>query len=303
MRFVVSTCSDFVETKQLSASSLATGSTERTCALPAFPRCCALSPDDKAIVLGTDVSACIYDAESLQMTSELTKGMVASAVFAPDGSKVALGVYERVLVISYPALTPHIGRDVMGGAVSSIAFSPSSSMVAVGTRQGNVAIFQAHDMMQTRSFHIHAASVRALCMLSDTIAITGSYDKKIMWTNITDGSHLTLLDADSGSSAVQAIACSPKFEHFAMGLYDKRILIFDAATNALIRTIPTSACVDSLVFVDDDHVLAGLYNKEIAIISIGTGAYIGSLGPVVIGYVTGIAVSKQPGQFVSYRLH
>ncbi|MGE3821462.1 MAG: c-type cytochrome domain-containing protein, partial [Isosphaeraceae bacterium] len=200
------------------------------------------------------------------------KGVVSapatSAVFSPDGQRLALAVGREVRIFD-----PATGRrlqtlDDHPGPITTVRFTPSGdTLVAAGGRPGMFGAFTLWDQksgVKIGEFRSHRDTIQGADVSPDgsTLATVG-YDRAvILWDLPRVAPRLSLLDH---TDAVFAVAFSPDGRRLATAGADRTVKVWDVARGAKIRSLgdATSELYAVAFSADGATVLAGGVDRSI----------------------------------------
>ena len=158
-------------------------------------------------------------------------GAPVSAIFSPDGRRLATWAWDNVLRVwdvdtgaSIAALEGHTD------GISSAAFSPDGTRIVSGSYDRTVRIWGLGSRETTMAVAQHAAEVNAVAFAPDglRIASAGS-DKVVRLWDVTGHSLATLTGHDR---SVTTVAFASNGRELASGAEDRTIRLWDAETFA-----------------------------------------------------------------------
>jgi WD40 repeat protein len=165
---------------------------------------------------------------------------VASVSFSPDGKLLAVGGYQKVLLVA-----PDTGKvlaTLSGHAdfVRSLAFSPNGKFLAAAgglpQRGGEIKIWDVASHQNVRTLHGHKDCIYSVAWSHDGKMIaSGSYDRMVKLWDASTGQEIRNLQ--DHIDAVFAVAFSPDGKHLASGSQDRTVKIWDIASGVRLYTL------------------------------------------------------------------
>jgi WD40 repeat protein/serine/threonine protein kinase len=178
-------------------------------------------------------------------------GVPVSAIFSPDGRRLATWTWDNVLRIwdvdsgaSIAALEGH------SDGITSAAFSPDGTRIASGSYDRTVRIWTLAPKQTTPAVAEHDGEVNAVAFAPDglRVASAGS-DKVVRIWDVTGQSLATLTGHDR---SVTAVAFAPNGRDLASGSEDQTIRLWDAETFGARRILNGhTGTITSLAFSAD----------------------------------------------------
>ncbi len=213
---------------------------------------------------------------------------------APDGSQFAVRVgRSRLALYSLPALQRRavITAAPTAGPMTAVAWSPDGDRIALATRDGSVQLWdpgkrprlihrlEGLDAVQALSFAPDEPLVAAV----DHQRASGKARGRLATWRTDTGEASSRVDLPGEG---RSIAFSPDGDTIAVGLDDGQVLVIDAATRHLARSLhPTGAPNVALTFAPDGMLLTGSWAGAVQRWDAASGEEIGratlvSAGPV-----------------------
>jgi len=166
-----------------------------------------------------------------------------SVAFSPDGTKLAVGTYRRVLIYE-PATGQKLADwSVSTDAIRTLAFSPDGAQLAVGTgvpgTSGAVLVLNTSNGQVLRPLKFHEDTVEAVAFAGNLVISAGN-DEKIYVADASTGQKLNTLTEHVGRCL--AVAVPPKSATgrqdagalFATGGADKMFKVWDAKSRRVV---------------------------------------------------------------------
>ncbi len=173
-----------------------------------------ISPDGRLVLVGQEYEydAQVYDVTTGEMLSTITSEQISqasTAIFSPDGSRIAGGLWSRSVQI----WDAHTGQVVgtLGGpqfAIQSIVFSPNGLLAAASTEDNQVFIWDTASQQVVRTFPEFTPRVK--------------------------------VKLDSSPHEVTSLAFAPDSRTLALGTQDGIVWLVNAATGDVQRGLPVS---------------------------------------------------------------
>jgi WD40 repeat protein len=173
-----------------------------------------------------------------------------AVAFSPDGARLAVGTYRRVLV--YDAATGAKVADypVSRDAVRAVAFSPDGKLLAAGTGipgdSGAAVVVEAATGKAVRTVQGHADTVEALAWADDATLLAAADDEKVSVTDVGTGKAVGTLAEHVGRCL--SVAVPTKISDaaggaiFATGGADKMVKIWDAKARRVVVNFDQAQC-------------------------------------------------------------
>jgi WD40 repeat protein len=215
---------------------------------PRMPIGGALKPEEIALIrkwiaegAKSDGAMAVAPAEPSRIKPLVpVRPQVASLLWSKDGSLLAAGTYQEVLLLD-PA-SGRVQRTLKGheDVVRALTLNPEGTLLAAGAGVpavgGEVRIWTLKTGAEAGKITGHADSVYGLAWREDGKQIaTGSYDKIVkLWDPEKPNS---ASDLKEHSEAVFAAAYSPSGKYLATAGSDKAIRIWDAAAGKRLYTM------------------------------------------------------------------
>lgn len=205
---------------------------------------CAKSTKDKQ---GNYVTI-IYDVASNKAIDTIQKGFISThMVFSPDNKYFVISANNPIVYV-YDIRT---GEEVFmlwghhNGSLSKILYSTDGRYIVTASINDNsIIIWNAHSGQRMHKHNlIHSQVVDVAITPDNRFVFSASKDGVLKKWNIETGEELWSTKNQSfDNEYVFSMACSPTGNHFAVSYTNKTIVIYDAASGAVIQTIQ---CVES----------------------------------------------------------
>jgi WD40 repeat protein len=202
----------------------------------------------------------IWDLESLQEIHALERGLVypGSVAFSPDGSKLALGLFEQQITLwdvtsRQPLYTFERQED---NRTKSMDFSPDGALLAVGVIDGTVRLFDvASGKIVGILKYSGETDIHHVVFSPDGryLATGGRVPAVILWDVASGEVVKTFRLTDNAIS----MDFSPDGTILATaGGYDYEVLLWDVESGNLLHSLPHNDQLTSVAFSPDGRLLA-----------------------------------------------
>ncbi|MGI8922435.1 MAG: WD40 repeat domain-containing protein [Fimbriimonadales bacterium] len=234
----------------------------------------ALSADGSRLALANLDQVTILNASSfesvkiIENSSELgfaNSDIICSLAFSKDGTKLAVGGYQDLLVVYTMGSGPAPAGEsrpirLLQGPADCTALSPDGKLLATGNTDGTVSIFNSADGSLVKTIESFGKTVSCIAFSSDGKSLAaGSEDHAVKlwtvpeWKQIMDISHKGIVFGLAFSADSKLIATASN-----AGDRKSAVEIFDAATG---KSVAKKAALDywvfALAFSPDGKSLAG----------------------------------------------
>jgi DNA-binding SARP family transcriptional activator/WD40 repeat protein/energy-coupling factor transporter ATP-binding protein EcfA2 len=214
---------------------------------------------------------------------------------APDGSEFAVRVGRSQLALySFPALRRRTTITVSpaAGPITALAWSPDGKQIAVATRDGPIELWAPRPRPQLLRRLRGLDAVQAVAFARDGRLVAAIDHQRrsgrapgrlIVWRTDTGTAKASPLDLPGEG---RSVAFSPDGGKIAAGLDDGEIVVIDAASRRLERTLPASGAPNvALAFAPDGTLFSGSWAGTLQRWDAASGEEIGratlvSSGPV-----------------------
>jgi len=158
-----------------------------------------------------------------------------SVAFHPDGNRIAIGTYRKVVVYALPDGEKVADWPVGTEAIRALAFHSSGKILAVGSgapgASGSVILLDAATGQATQALKIHDDTIEGLAFSGDVL-LSASDDEKVVLTDIKTGTRIGVLSEHIGRCLSVAVPVRTSDGAggaiFATGGADKMVKIWDA---------------------------------------------------------------------------
>jgi len=210
----------------------------------------------------------IWDLESLQEIHALERGLIypGSVTFSPDGSKLALGLFEQQITLwdvtsGQPLYTFERQEE---NRTKSMDFSPDGALLAVGVIDGTVRLL---DVTSGKIVNIlkydGETDIHHVVFSPDGryLVTGGRVPAVILWDVVSAEVVKTFQLTDNAIS----MDFSPDGTILATaGGYDYKVLLWDIESGNILHSLPHNDQLSSLAFSPDGRLLAvGCFDSNI----------------------------------------
>lgn len=164
-----------------------------------------------------------------------------SVAFHPDGNRVAIGTYRKVIIYSLSDGEKVAEWPVGTEAIRALAFHSSGKTLAVGSgapgASGSVMLLDATTGQATQTLKIHDDTIEGLAFSGDVL-LSASDDEKVILTDTKTGMRIGVLSEHIGRCLSVAVPVRTSDGAggaiFATGGADKMIKIWDATFRRVV---------------------------------------------------------------------
>ena len=173
-----------------------------------------------------------------------------AVAFSPDGARLAVGTYRRVLIYEVASGNKLSDWAVSSDAIRSLAFSPDGAVLAAGTGvpglSGVVLLLNASNGQLIKTLKPHYDTVESVAFLGTQI-LSAANDEKVCVTDAMTGQTIGTLSEHVGRClAVTAPARASQQDGgalFATGGADKMFKVWDADKRRVVVNFDQCASV------------------------------------------------------------
>jgi WD40 repeat protein/tRNA A-37 threonylcarbamoyl transferase component Bud32 len=238
----------------------------------------AWSPDGTLVATaGGDRTVRLWDARDGKPVGKPMphQSHVLAVAFSPDGKRLIAGGWDSLAQIWDVATQTPIGKPMKsGGDVTAAAFSPDGHLVATASADTTAQIWDAQTQEPYGRSLEHPTAVRGVLFTPDgagllTQSVGGSARLwRVQKAPVSD----RVLVHDSG---IWDASFSPDGSKIVTGSKDNKARIWDAATGALLETLPHQARVPAARFSPDGRtVMTGSLDGRVRLWDAATGRLI-----------------------------
>ncbi len=157
-------------------------------------------------------------------------GGAASLAFNPEGTQLAVGYRDNVIIIWDLDTAQMVGEPLVGhtAPMESVAFSPDGQLLASGSRDNQVILWDTTDFqMRGRPLRYHTNWVTHVAFSPDNRWLaSASRDNRVMLWDVATGENLEQ-PLTGHRNWVSSVAFSPDGRQLATVSWDKDILLWD----------------------------------------------------------------------------
>ncbi|NTU82180.1 MAG: WD40 repeat domain-containing protein, partial [Chloroflexales bacterium] len=199
------------------------------------PGSAQISPTTKAI---------IEARATFTQTAELKDEVVGAAIYAPDGSLVAVGLGGAVELRDGASLEPRQRLEGHTGEISALAFTPDSATLASGAQDDTVIrLWDVRSARELRRLEGHTGWIRSLAVSPDgAVLASGSTDNTVILWDIASGRQLRRLEGHT--DFLGNLAFSPDGATLASVSRDGTVRLWDVASGGQREEFRYTAPVD-----------------------------------------------------------
>ncbi len=189
------------------------------------------------------------------------KAAVSALAFSPDNSRIALGRYQEVELLSARDGKPVAKLTGHASQVRSVAFSPNHQLLAAAggnpSQFGEVKLWDVATKKELLTIRGHRDNIFSVAFSPDgTFLATCSYDRMIKLWDVATGNEVKNLK--DHTDAVFAVTFSPDGKLLASASADRTVKIWDVATGARLYTLGDALdAVNAIAFHPSGKLLAG----------------------------------------------
>ncbi len=213
----------------------------------------AFSPDSDLILTVGGSDARLWDVQKgAERMSFSPNGIVASAGFSPDGSRIVTGSWDN----SARIWETSTGKDILKldghtRSVNSALYSPDGTQILTASDDRTAILWDARSGAVIRTLEGHGDRLRSAVFSPDgTQILTASYDKTARLWNAKTGE--TLGKFEGHKWAVLSAVFSPDGTKVITGSEDNTARIWETATQKLLKSLEGhTASVASATFLPD----------------------------------------------------
>jgi len=164
-----------------------------------------------------------------------------SVAFHPDGNRIAIGTYRKVVVYTLADGEKVADWQVGTEAIRALAFHASGKLLAVGSgapgASGSVILLDTTTGQATQTLKIHDDTIEGLAFSGDVL-LSASDDEKVILTDTKTGIRIGVLSEHIGRCLSVAVPVRTSDGAggaiFATGGADKMVKIWDASLRRVV---------------------------------------------------------------------
>ncbi|MGC8668031.1 MAG: WD40 repeat domain-containing protein [Chthonomonadales bacterium] len=189
-------------------------------------------------------------------------GAVAALAFSPDGARLAVGLYRRVVVFDTTTWRPVAEFHNLEDAARALAWHPGGSILAIGTglpsRSGRVIFWDVSGAGAAKLGPVQQDCVEAIAFGPDgRLCAAGSDDNKVRY--FRDWAAGSSTELDEHNDRVASVAFSPRPNAvFLTGAMDKVVKAWDETSGRTVMNFDQSpAGITGLAFLPNGDQFVG----------------------------------------------
>ena len=217
-------------------------------------------------------STYVFTGSSLDHAVNI-EGPASTAAFSHDDKYLAIGGMKCVRLLEMITGSDKFSevKSVDAAAMWMLCFSPSD-LLLLGTVSHSAVVWSIPELVQICSLDGHGSGLQCAAFLNDSVAVTGSDDRRVRVWDVASCECTKVLNDCEGW--VTALAVASDGSMFATGSDDDAtVRIWDGAAHLLVRAIVCSSGIYSLAFVQDNKKLvAGIFQNPFVVIDVASGA-------------------------------
>jgi WD40 repeat protein/serine/threonine protein kinase len=219
----------------------------------------AFSPDGDSILTLGGRDARLWDVQKgLERMTFSPNGIVASAEFSPDASRIVTGSWDNSARV-WDAKTARDVLKLVGHArhVNSAVYSPDGKWILTASDDATAILWDADSGAKIQTYEGHSDSVRSAVFSPDgKLVLTASADKTARLWNADTGGELGRFEGHEW--AVLCAVFSPDGTKVLTGSEDNTARVWDTATRRQVLKLEGhTAAVASVTFLPDAKNPAG----------------------------------------------
>jgi WD40 repeat protein len=206
--------------------------------------------------LATLVAIVVLAVSAAQVRAAGPTGAITALAVSPDGSRLAVGTYRRVVVYDTATWQPVASSKHLEDYARSLAFTPDGKRLLIGSglaaRSGDLVEWDPTGAATDEVFPPQTDTIEAIAMRPDgkALLVASNDNKAHFYANLPYKFGATL---DEHNGRVLACAFSPGALHvFVTGAMDKIVKVWDAdQRHTVINFDQAEAGITGLVFLPD----------------------------------------------------
>jgi WD40 repeat protein len=239
------------------------------------------APDSQTLGVAGSKALYLWNVENGVLLKEVAApNYINTLAFNPDGSKVALGLWDGTIYMGDVAsdaplniLDGHTGQIVV-----AVAFSPDGTLLASGAGDAQLCLWDVASGQLRRTIKGHQFAVQSIAFSPDGKKLaTGSLDEFVRVWNAASGALLTTLEGSSSYSTQKDLAFISGGERLVSnGGSNGFVYTWDANNGELLSTHTIPGLV-SLMFAPDGKTFYARTDDEVDLCAAESGEIIKSI--------------------------
>lgn len=216
------------------------------------------SPDGNQLAYTPGSSIYVWNIREALTTSNFEcQDRIFSAVFSPDGTKIATGSIDGL--VNMWKVDHRASAEKRADVVQGVKFSPDGTMIATGSDLEDVQLWDAATVELLHTFEDSPYPTSTLAFSPDGVLLACGYVNGAVWIwNVSD--HSLFCTTDGHDDYVNAVGFSRDNKHVVTASYDGKVILWNLLVNdgiarmklATVAELPYRTLnFDRLIFTED----------------------------------------------------